>query len=603
MKPQHVRNSHQLCVFILAVAVSGSGIACRESASETQTSAKTTAPTVYNPADDPHVNPKSLLTPPPADRTHIADNEVLYGCMRGSPRTLNTLFPSSSYDKRLEELLYDRPFAFNVELEWFLNESMAESYQEAPDHRTAVLKLKEGLTWHDGHPYTARDIVFSWEQILDDAVPCIAAKSGTDQITECVALDDRTVKFTFVAPMPTNKWNVNFPIIPRHIYEKGKADDPSLSTSDYHNRVNRNPIGNGPYRFVEWVTDDRIVLDRWDAYHGPKPHFRRVVMRIIPDDNARMAAFLRQEIDEMFLSQSQFLGRANSEPFRKIGVKAYAQQSMFYYIGWNMDGSNPFFGDRNVRIAMCHALNYKRVLRQVFKNLHPRSHGVFRPSSPTYDPDTKLYQYDLRKAAALLETAGWLRDSTDGWRYKLVDFAGRQTRTKFSFALSLPLESKTAPLLAAIFREDLEKIGIEMTLRTIEWTTFTSMNSAHEFQAQYSSWKIGVEPDQLWNIMATKAYESGRNYGGYSNSHVDELFETARRCFDEPRRLRYYAEISKIFYEDASYTFLVNAPVLWGFNKRLRGVAFSPRGPSLFSPGVLDWWVPKELALHDTVDE
>lgn len=598
-----LRGLYRLSVLFLALAVPGNGLACRESDSETHANTKTTTPAIYDPANDLHVNPPSLSTPPPADRTRIADNEVLYACMRASPSTLNPLFTSSLYDRRLEELLYDRPFSFDARLEWFLNESMAESYQEAPDHRTAILKLKEGLTWHDGNPYTAQDIVFSWQQILDDAVPCAAAKSGTDQITDCLAVDDRTVKFTFVAPMPTNKWNVNFPVIPKHIYQKGKAADPSLATSDRHNRLNRNPIGNGPYRFVKWVADDRIVLDRWDGYHGKRPYFRRIVLRIIPDDNARMAAFLRQEIDEMFLSQTQFLGKANSDGFWQVGVKAYAPQSTYYYIEWNMDGSNPFFGDRRVRIAMSHTLNHDRVSRQVFKNLNPRSHGLFHPSSPMYHPDTKLYSYDPERAAALLDAAGWLRDANDGWRYKLVRTAGRDVRTKFSFAINLALESKTSPLLAAVLKEDLEKIGVELKLRTVEWAAFRAMRNNHDFQAHYSSWGTPTDPDELSNIVATAAYEFGRNFGGYANTRVDELLETARRCFDEPRRRRYYAELSKIFYEDAGYTFLVNAPTLWGFNKRLRGVTFSPRGPSLFSPGVLDWWVPKELALHDSQDE
>lgn len=571
--------------------------ACRRQATESPQPASADTGTA-----DPTVNPPLLMKPAPADRNLIATNEWLYGDLHGSPGSLNPIFTSTSYDVRLRDLLWDRPFRFDRELGWMVNPAMVEFYTEAPDHLSAVLKLRPGLTWQDGHPLTAEDIVFSWQQILDPEVPCPSAKTGTDQIAECVALNTLTVKFVHQAALPTNKWNVMFSIIPKHVYEKGKSEDPTLRNSDYHNKVNRHPMGNGPYKLVEWIENDRIVLQRWEDYPGKKPYFKRQVLRLISERNSAMFAFEKQEIDEIRLTPQQFALETNSDRFRRVGVKGYGERWSFYYIGWNQDGSNPYFVDRDVRIAMAHAFDYDRILKTVFHGLYPRSYGIFHPDSPMYAPDIKLYDFDSGRAAELLDGAGWRIDSEDGWRYKDVAVeSGGAVRRKFSFTFHLPRGSTTAPMIAAIFQEDLAKLGVEMKTRVIEFTTFRELNFQHEFEAQASVWGTGVDPDSGWNLWRTEAYHDGRNYGGYSNERVDELFELGRHEFDEAKRMKHYAMASKLIYEDAPYLFVCYSPTLWGFHKRLRGVQFSPRGPFNFWPAELAWWVPAGEALHDGI--
>ena len=114
----------------------------------------------------------------------------------------------------------------------------------------------------------------------------------------------------------------------------------------------------------------------------------------------------------------------------------------------------------------------------------------------------------------------------------------------------------------------------------------------HEFQAYMAAWGTGVDPDQSWNLWRSEEYEKGRNYVGYSNPRVDELFELGRREFDSEKRCKIYQEIHKIVYEDQPYTWISNPPILAVFNKRIRGVQFSPRGIFNFNPSFEGWWVP-----------
>lgn len=536
------------------------------------------------------INPPSMLEPAPVDGSRIADGATLLLCLKANPRTLNPLLMSSDPDHRVRELIYDPLFTFNERLEWAINDTLVESYRESADHLSAELKLRDGVTWHDGHAFGADDVVYSYQQIMDDRVPCPAARTGTDQIASCEALDRRTVRFRFAHALPTNRWNAAVPVIPRHIYEQRKEADPTLTRDDFYVKQNREPIGNGPYRFVRWLSDDRLELARWDDYRGPRPHFARVILRIVPDPSARLRMFERGLIHEFEMTPLQYARETDSEGFRGVGVRATAPQWKYIYICWNQDGSNPFFADRDVRRAMGHAIDYERILDQAYEGLYERSHGIHHPSAPMFNPQIEPFRFDLNEAAAMLDRAGWMRSDDDGWRYKTVATPGGSERKRFRFTLNVPVESATSPAVAAIMQNDLARIGVQMEIRTVEYSTFMEMNKKHEFEAAISAMLFGKDPDDEWNLWRTESYRDGRNYGGYSSARVDELFEKARQCFDERGRTAYYAEISKIIYDDAPYAFIANVPTLWAFNRHIRGVAFSPRGPVHFFPGVRNWW-------------
>lgn len=545
--------------------------------------------TPYDPKKDPLVNPATLLQA--HDPATCGEDETLFARVDGNPKNLNALFQSSTVEFRLCSALYDGPFTFDAKMEWRTNDYFTERLEISPDQKTWTLTLRPGLTWHDGHPFTSHDIVFSWKTILDERVPCPAQKPGTDEIADCVALDDRTVKFVHKEPLPTSKWNVMFSIIPKHLYEPGMAEDPTLLNSDRFSRLNRAPVGNGPYRFVEWVADDKIVVERWDAFPGPKPHFKRIVFRIVPQQNVALLRFENGEFDEMVLTSPQFaVDSVKSEKFRQVGVKALATEWAYGYLGWNMDSSVPYFQDVRVRRAMTHAVDIPRIIARILYGLPQPCHGIFHPTAWMYNPEIKLLAYDLDQAGALLDAAGWAANDDDGWRYK----GGR----KFSFELLMGQGNPTGEEIAALIQEDLKSIGVDMQIRTMEWATMQEKVRKHEFQAMFASWGTGTDPDTNWNLWVTGEKDTGRNYVCYSNKRVDELFALGRKEFDQAKRKRIYQEIQKLVYDDQPYTFLWNVPTRHAFHKRLRGIAFSPRGVINFDPGDKAWWVHKAEQLR-----
>jgi len=540
----------------------------------------------YDPARDPLVNPSTLFQPAPEDLSQIATDDVLYLNLDGSPQNLNPIFASSAYEFVVNDLLFDGPFLFDDKMEWALDPEWVESYAEAEDHLSAILRLRPGLRWHDDVPITAHDIVYSWKSIIDERVPCPAVKTGTVDVIDCIALDDLTVKYVHKEAVPTAKWNVFFPVIPKHLYEKDQGTHPDLKTGDYYSELNRKPIGSGPYKILDWIANDRIILERWEDYPGPKPYYRQIICRLIADQNAKLLSFEKGETDCVRVNEEQFAKQTNTARFAKAGYKLVATEWAFGYICWNMDGSNRFFSDVRVRHAMTHALNIPLIIEKVFHNLSQQCNGIYHPDSWMYNSAVQLLPYDLPKAAALLDEAGWLVDPQDGWRYK-----GTQgQRVKFEFTLQIPLGATSSEKIANFFQEDLRSIGVDMKTRTLEWATFMEVNRRHEFQAFIAGWGTGTDPDTGWNLWRTEEYKTGRNYGGYSSPRVDELFAMGRREFDFAKRKKIYQEIHKLIYDDQPYTFIYYRPSLYAVEKRIRGIQTSPRGIFNFDPSVRAWW-------------
>jgi peptide/nickel transport system substrate-binding protein len=518
----------------------------------------------------------------------------MFRTVNGNPADLNPLFISSTYEFYLAGALFEGLFSFNKEFEWFPLDHIVEHFEESADHLVWTIRLQPGLTWQDGHPWTAEDVCFSWREILDERVPCPSVRSGTDEIVDCKVLDERTLTLHHKQALPTNKWNALFPIIPKHLYNKDKQANPDLKSGPYYEQLNRNPVGNGPWKFVRWVENNLIELERWEDYPGPKPNFKRKIFRIIPDPNIQLLSFTKGDIDEFRMSAKQFATQTGPDSdFAKLGYKVLNPEWSYSYIGWNQDGSNPFFNDVRVRRAMTHACNIPRMIRDLAYNLYQPSYGVFHPDAPMFNPNITRLDYDLDEAERLLDEAGWMIDEErEGWRYKQID--GKPVR--FEFTLLLPQGAAISRDVAAIFQEDLKSIGVKMDTQIMEWATFQERTRKHEFHASMAAWGTGVDPDTMWNLWRSDQYDKegrfGRNYGGFSNARVDELFELGRHEFDHAKRMSYYREMSKIIYDEQPYTWMWNRGTFWAVHKRLRGLATSPRGIFNFTPSEEAWWVP-----------
>lgn len=505
-------------------------------------------------------------------------------------KSTNPIMGSSSVEFEVSSLTGFGLFSFDWNFIPFAVSDTVVSWETSDDKLYDKVVLRKDLTWSDGVPITAHDIVFTFKTIMNPKVPVPAVRSGTDQIRWIQAYDDQTLVFFHKESLPTNVWNLNFPIIPKHIYEKELETDPTLQDSEYHVKYENNPVTGGPYEYEKRVRGQEILLrrrDSWYMHDGKevrnRPYFERVRLRIIQDPNTALLALKKGEIDEMALNPELWKTQTKGEDFYKNCTKANGLEWVYFYFGWNT--KTLFFQDKKVRQAMSYAFDHDEMLNELCYGLYQPCTGVYHETAwMSPKPMTKPYKQNLDKAEDLLDEAGWIDHDGDGIRDKKFD--GKVIPFRFSIMTSnRPLSLSICTLL----KENLEQIGIICDVKPTEFTVMQEKSRKHQFQAMFAGWGTGTDPDTSINLWKTGA---GRNYGEYSNPEIDKLFEEGRREFDNEKRAKIYGKIHKILYEDQPYTWLYFRNSFYGFNKDLRGYVFSPRGPYGYGPGFNSLWKP-----------
>ena len=533
----------------------------------------------------PEANAKilSALGRLPASPDEVDWDATIYRHTAADVKSTNPLMIDSTIEFDVTGLTSFGLFSFDWNFRPFAAKDAVVSWQTSKDRMMDKVVMRRDLTWSDGRPITAHDVVFSFKVIMSDQVPIPAVRSGTDQLRWVEAYDDYTLVFFHKHPLATNVWNLNFPVIPRHIYEKSIYEDPTLQDSEYHRKYEEQPISGGPYKIVRRVRGSEIVLQRREDYYmfqgkqvRDKPFFREIRFRVLPDPAGSLMALIRGDIEEMVLTPEQWTTQTDSPDFYRLNTKVYATEWTYFYFCWNTQ--TPFFNDRRVRLAMSYAFNYREMFDKLLYGLAEPCNGIFHPSSPwAPKPPLPFFEQDLDKAEELLDEAGWVDSDGDGIRDKIID--GRRVRFEFTLlTANIPLRIAIANLM----RESLDRIGIICHVRPLEFTVLQERTRTGDFHAFHGGWGTGADPDTAENIWKTGEM---RNFGRYSNPEVDRLFELGKREFDPQRRAEIYQRIHRLLYEDQPYTWLYFRPAMYAFNKKLRGYTFSPRGPYHFGPG------------------
>ena len=514
--------------------------------------------------------------PPANDYSASSDSEPVEGDwliyhLSAEPATLNPITATDAYENTINsgniyETLVKRD---NESLE--IIPLLADSWQISEDKLTFTFLLKKGVKWHDGVPITAHDVVFSYDRIKDPKVDAPHLRNYYQDIEKVEALDDHTVRFTYSRPyFLALEFCGGMPIVPKHIFEKGDFNT---------NPAGRRPVGTGPYKFVKWETGREIVLERNEGYWGKKPYLNRIIFKIITDSTVAFQVLKREELDLAGLTPIQWFRQTSSEAFVKNFDKLSYFTPNYSYIGWNM--TKPYFSDVRVRTAMTHLVNRELILSKILYDLGAVVTNPFYINSPEYDKSIKPYGYDPEEAKRLLKEAGWVDHDGDGIRDK--------DGVKFEFEFLIPAGSETGEKIATIFKEELDKVGINMEIRKTEWAVFTQRLNERKFDAVTLAWSMGVESDpyQVWH---SSQAEQGSNFVGFRNEEADKLIEEARTEFNREKRIELYRKFAEIIHQEQPYTFLFCRKSTVAVNKRFKGVTVYPLG---LDP--LEWYVPLPL--------
>jgi len=529
----------------------------------------------------------ALGRPPKSDKDVNSDADIKRHLF-GDIKTTNPLLQSSTSDVDVIGLTGTGFFSFDWKFQPFAPDETVVSWQTSKNKLYDKVVIRKDLVWSDGKPITAHDVMFSFQTIMNPEIPIPAVRTGMDKLRWVQAYDDQTFVIFHKESLATNVWNCNFPIIPKHIYENSIPKDLTLTDSEYHQKYEQNPVCGGPYRITKRVKGQEIVLERredWYMHNGkqvrPKPNYKQIRFRVIQDGTTARLALNDGQLDEMELQPRQWVEQTNDDAFYARNTKVRGIQWVYYYFGWNV--KTPYFSDLKVRQAMSHAVNYDQIMKKLNYGLYEQATGEF-PEGNWAAPTTPRQPYvqDLVKAEQLLNEAGWTDSDGDGIRDKKIN--GKSVKFEFSIMCN---NEQTRIDICTSLAESLNRLGIVCHVKPTEFTVLQQNSADHKFQAMFGGWGTGTDPSTLENLWKTG---ESRNYTGFSNKRVDELFALAQRELDQEKRAVFYREIDQILWDEQPYTWLYYRSAFYAFNKNLRGYMFSPRGPYHYSPGFESVW-------------
>lgn len=478
-------------------------------------------------------------------------------------------------------------FGFDRSLTPFANADVVASWQTSRDGLLDKVVLHDNLTWSDGAPVTAHDVVFTWQLAVDPRVPARAFRAAAARLRAVKAYDDHTFVMFHAEPGATAAWDIDLPVIPRHAYASTWQLDPSLVTSPAHAALEARPVTGGPYEVAERTPGREIVLRRrpgWFDAGGRKvrerPPIEEIRFRIVAEPDAALEALEGGAVDEITMAPDQWTPDA---AFSDVAAKAMTPEWRSIQILWNLDTA--LFADRSVRRAMDYAFDHQRLIERL-------CHGLAMPASGPFAPDSWVAagrgaeprRQDLAKAEALLDAAGWVDQDGDGVRDREID--GRRVPCEFSILCDRrPLHVAIGELV----RQSAEAVGVRCTVRSVDPGDLRASVREGRFDACLTTWAAGVDPDSL---AAAWSSDGPQNDGGYANPELDNLFVAARRERDRQRRAELYGRIEAILSEDQPCTWLAWRRQLRGISRRIAGDLFGIRGTVHWSPGLSTFWKP-----------
>lgn len=477
---------------------------------------------------------------------------------------------------RIQEFLlsvdpYDHPeYSFQPEL-------AAEMPEVSEDGLVHTITLRQGVKWHDGEDFNADDVIASYDMIRHEETLTEHMNSYLAELDSYEKLDDFTVRFTWKRPyfLAFDVYET-IPIYPEHILSTCEGIE--FNEADT-NPLMRHPIGTGPWKFVEWESHERIVLERFDDYWGDKPHLDRIVFRIVEDSNVPIQLAERGELDVVMRIPAERWAEMDNPYLRENYHRSRFQENNYGWIGWNLE--RPFFSDRRVRQALTMLVDREGIIASILHGLYSPSHCHFYAPREECQFEHEPWPYDPARAVELLEEAGWTDSNNNGTRDK--------DGTEFTFTFMLPASSREAGQWLTKIKEDFERAGIDLNIQRIEWSIFTRRLREHEFDACTLLWgdtSPRTDPAQIWH---SDSINGGSNYISFNNERVDEIIETARTTLDDDERIALYQEFGQILHEEQPYTWMYTRPRLSLIHKRLRGVR-----ESLGWYRFRDWWVVGE---------
>ena len=460
--------------------------------------------------------------------------------MSSSPSRLNPILANDSASSEISDWLFNGLFKYDKDGN--ITPELASSYEFITPTKL-IVKLKDNILWHDKVKLTSKDVIFTYEQIINPSV-FNSIKSNFNEVQSVKALDDLTVEIIYKKPYfkALEIWMVG--LLPYHILK----DEKNLMTSSF----NKNPIGTGSYKIKEFKSAQDIELIANPDYFDGKPKIDKILYKFLPDPNTSFLYLKQKKLDIGGLTPMQ-ASRQIDDNFKNNFEMLSRPSFGFSYLGFNLE--NPKFKDIKVRQALSLAINRQELVDILFFGYAKVCNGPFMPGSFAYNDSVKETKQNLEKAKQLLKEAGY--DEKNPLSFELITNTGNDIRVN----------------TAQILQYQLAKVGVELKIRVMEWQAFlNTVVHSRKFETVLLGWSLALMPDAypLWHSSSSKL--GGFNLVGYKNEKVDKLIEKGSVTINKDELSTIYKDIFKIVAEDLPYLFLYIPDSITAINKKIENI-------------------------------
>jgi peptide/nickel transport system substrate-binding protein len=407
--------------------------------------------------------------------------------------------------------------------------ALAESWETSDDQLTWTFTLREGVTFHNGDPLTADDVVFSYNRIIDEE---LANAYRFDAVKSVEAVDDRTVDIKLKQPAPN--------LLAQIGAFKGMAivHEQNVTSGE----VTRNPIGTGPFKLSDYTSGDSITLTANADYWDGEPGVGSVRFTFVSEPSVALANLQSGQVqwtDNLPPQQVESLEDGGELEIGRVPSNDY------WYFATNQ--ARKPFDDPRVRQALAWAIDREAITEAAKFGLATVNQTAI-PETSTWYYDYAPYEQDPDKARQLLQEAG---------------------ATNLTMDMMVTNEFPETVQAAQVMESQLSEVGVKLKIRTEDFGTWLDEQSKGNFDAFMLGWLGNIDPDDFYY---SQHHSSGsNNYQKYVNKELDGLLDKARTETDEGARKDLYDQAAKIIVDDASYTYLYNPEVVQGWSSNLEG--------------------------------
>ena len=472
----------------------------------------------------------------------------------GQPQHINPLLSASNdVDSDLTEILYNGLLKYDGK--GAVIPDLAESFEINDDKTAYTFHLKKNITWHDGVPFSAQDVIFTFNLITDPAYKS-PLRSNWQGVTASL-VDDYTVTFN-TSPYAGFLNNVTFGILPQHLWDDIKPENFSLT------QLNLEPIGTGPFKYTAFQKDSKGNILSYKLVANPnyfagKPYLSKITFNFYADEDSALDAYNRKEIMGMGSISSQRIKDIKNQKSSFEHSFAIPRYSAVFL---NQSKSLPLADDK-VREALNLATNREELIELVLNGKGTPIYSPILPGMIGYSSDMGKVTFDPGKAKGILDDAGW----------KMTDDKFREKDDKPLEINLITTDWDEFSKSAEVLKTQWEKIGVKVNIESLSVSNIQqNFIRPREYDALLFGQVLGADPDlySFWHSAQKK--DPGLNLALFGDSGTDKLIEDARVEFDREKRAGFYADFQEKLVEEIPAIFLCSPEYIYPVNKKVQGI-------------------------------